>query len=96
MGEIRDKYFSLEFEREKLIIMGEGGPKAKLQEQSLLHVQMRKPLLRKRERTQLLDCEFVLDMREYSCVSLSLSFFFFFFCPLGPHPRPMEVPRLGV
>ena len=23
-------------------------------------------------------------------------FFFFFFCPLGPHPRHLEVPRLGV
>ena len=23
-------------------------------------------------------------------------FFFFFFCPLGPHGRHMEVPRLGI
>ena len=25
----------------------------------------------------------------------NLSFFFFFFFFLGPHPRPMEVPKLG-
>ena len=27
---------------------------------------------------------------------LSFLFFFLFFCFLGPHPRHMEVPRLGV
>ena len=28
--------------------------------------------------------------------SFSSFFFFFFFCLLGPHPRHMEVPRVGV
>ena len=32
----------------------------------------------------------------FTCVSLPCGFFVFVFCCLGPHPRHMEVPRLGV
>ena len=34
----------------------------------------------------------VFTLREF----IQLYIFFFFFCFLGPHLRPMEVPKLGV
>ena len=32
----------------------------------------------------------------YYLAFCTLPFFFFFFCFLGPHPRDVKVPRLGI
>ena len=44
----------------------------------------------------ILDTEKKLNGHDNVHIGYHSFFFFFFFCFLGPHPRHMEVPRLGV